>query len=147
MSQTNIVIAAAHAIRPHLKQLLKAEDAKVVAQQLDELLAQSEEENLVDNSILNLLGDYEATRNWIERFMNDKQAPSKDDDGSRGFYSPLAGNSQMPPGMEKYTCPDEKAGRVFSECHTCHYANGWARQSDESIPFCPAFDQPLKLRK
>ena len=146
MSQTDIV-KAAHAICPQLNQLLEAEDAKVVEQQLNQLLTQSETGDAVDNPILNLLGDYEATGKWIEHFLNNKRPPSDNDQGSRGLYSSLAGDSQMPPTMEIYTCPDERAGRVFSKCNACHYVNGWARQSDETIPFCPEFNQLLKLRK
>jgi len=143
MSQTDIVTAA-YAIRPQLKKLLGA-DAEVVEQQLDKLLTQSKKGELVDNSIRDLLGDYEATGNWIEDFL--KQPPSDDDDGRRGLYSSLAGDPQTPPRIEIYTCPDERAGRSFSKCNTCHYTNGWARQSDEIIPFCPEFNEPLKLRK
>jgi len=143
MSQTDIVTAA-YAIRPQLKKLLGA-DAEVVEQQLDELLSQSKKGELVDKSILNLLGDYEATGKWIDDLL--KPPPSDDDEGSRGLYSSIPGVSQTTPRMEIYTCPDERAGRVFSECNACKYAKGWARRSDEMIPFCPEFNQPLKLRK
>jgi hypothetical protein len=144
MSQTDIV-AAAYAIRPQLKNLLGA-DAEVVAQQLDKLLTQSEKGEFVDSLINNLLGNYEATGNWIDDFL--KPPPSDDDDGRRGLYSSLGGDPQTSPWIGIYTCPDEKAGRVFSEqCNVCKYAKGWARRSNEIIPFCPEFNQPLKLRK
>jgi len=124
MSQTDIVTAA-YAIRPQLKKLLGA-DAEVVEQQLDELLIQSKKGEPVDNLIRNLLGDYETTGKWIEDFL--KQPPSDDDDGRRGLYSSLAGDPQTSPRMEIYTCPDERAGRVFSKCNACRYTKGWARQ-------------------
>jgi hypothetical protein len=135
------IVEAATAIRPELKTLLGA-DAETVEQQLDEFLQSGEN---VDNQILNLLGDYEATGNWINNFLQ-KKNPPQDDEGSRGFYSSLAGGSSTPITTKKYTCPDEKAGRVFSKCNACDYANGWSRQSNaDSIPYCPEFSKPLKL--
>ena len=143
MSKTDDILKAAHAIRPQLKELLGA-DAETVEPQLEKLLTQSGTE--VDTQILNLLGDYEATSEWIDNFLeNKKRLSTQEDEGDRGF-SPLPGTLSNPPSIARYTCPDEKAGRTFSTCNTCDYfEKGWARQSSETIPLCPKFGKHLKL--
>ena len=143
MSKTNDILEAAHAIRPQLQELLGA-DAETVEPQLEKLLTQSGSD--VDTQILDLLGDYQATSEWIHNFLdNKKRLPVQADEGDRGF-SPLPGTFSTSPCIARYTCPDDKAGRTFSTCNTCDYSEtGWARQSNETIPLCPEFGKPLKL--
>ena len=144
MSKTDDILEAAYAIRPQLKELLGA-DAETVESQLEKLLTQSGSD--VNTKILDLLGDYEATSDWIHNFLDHKKRLStQDDEGDRGAYTSLPGTLSVSPSIARYTCPDEKAGRTFSICNTCDYSEkGWARQSSETIPLCPEFGKPLKL--
>lgn len=80
------VLEAARVIRPYLPNLLEAE-AETVERALAELLARAESGEAVDNQILELLAEYDATREWTRQFLNDKIPPPV-----MRSYDPLAGS-------------------------------------------------------
>lgn len=80
------VLEAARVIRPYLPNLLGAE-AETVDRALSELLARAESGEAVDNSILELLAERDATREWANQYLKDKMPPPV----MRSF-DPLAGS-------------------------------------------------------
>ncbi|XZF60814.1 MAG: hypothetical protein ACSI46_17155 [Gloeotrichia echinulata DVL01] len=75
MSEPADILEAARSIRPYLSELLPAAEAEVIDQQLADLLAQANTTQRIDNLILELLAAQDVTREWIFRFLQDKQQP------------------------------------------------------------------------
>ena len=79
------ILEAIRVIRLYLPDLLGAE-ALTVDRALAELLARAESGEAVDNSILELLAQSDATREWTRQFLKDKFPPPV-----MRSYDPLAG--------------------------------------------------------
>lgn len=86
MYSSEDVLEAARVIRLYLPDLLGAE-AETVDRALAELLARAESGEVVDNQILELLADRDATREWTQQFLKDKVPPPV-----MRNYDPLAGS-------------------------------------------------------
>lgn len=80
------VLEAARIIRLYLPNLLGAE-AETVDRALAELLVRAESGEAVDNQILELLAESNATREWTRQFLIDKIPPPV-----MRSYDPLAGS-------------------------------------------------------
>lgn len=80
------VLEAARVIRLYLPDLLGAE-AETVDRTLAELLTKTESRETVDNQILELLAERDATRKWTQKFLKDKVPPPV-----MRSYDPLAGS-------------------------------------------------------
>ncbi len=94
MAARNRVLAGARTIRPRLAQLLGPK-AGEVDRQLGELIDQAAAGQSVDVSILELLAERPATRDWIAKYLaSDKR---------RGFTATpgLSGHVDA----DKYACP------------------------------------------
>lgn len=99
MFKTEDVLEAARTIRPFLSELL-GEDATRVDEELARLLESGQRGEKVDNFILNLLAQNDATREWMNKFLGLRQPQ----DTTRGFR-PVPGYLP-PPALEKYVCPE-----------------------------------------
>jgi hypothetical protein len=93
------ILEAARSIRPYLSELLPAAQAEVIDKQLANLLAQANTRQPIDNLILELLAAQDATREWLSRFLQDKQQPEH----LRSF-SPLPGQGSIV-NSAKFVCP------------------------------------------
>jgi len=128
MYETEDILQAARAIRPRLNNLLGTE-AETVAQQLDKLLAQADTGQVVGDNILELLSEYQATRQEMNARLSKEEFKN---------YSPLNGDSSKPVATSEYICPD-KAG-----CTCGKYPTGWDRHSiEDAIPNCPNLNKAL----
>ena len=65
------ILKGAKLIIPHLLSLL-GEDAEQLELELLALLARAEEGDAVDNQILELLAQHDATRDWMRQYLADK---------------------------------------------------------------------------
>jgi hypothetical protein len=74
MYSSEAILEAAHAIRPHLNELLDAELANEIDQKLADLLTQAENGQPVDNLILELLASQDSTREWLGLRLNQQQS-------------------------------------------------------------------------
>jgi len=87
----NKILSAATEIQSYLFDLLDKEQAEFVSQQLQTLLLKAKAGEDVDIDILDLLGDYPTTRQWIENKLHSMSLIE-----NRG-YSPVPGNHVPPP--------------------------------------------------
>lgn len=115
------ILEAARSIRPYLSELLQAAQAEVIDLQLADLLAQANTRQPIDNLILELLAAQDPTREWLSRFLQDKQQPEH-----LRTFSPLPG---QPPivNAAKFVCPQgdytwyrPRIGIEPPLCHTHH---------------------------
>ena len=83
------ILEAACVIRLYLPDLLGTE-AETVDQTLADLLAKASSGEGVDNQILELLAEHDATRKWTRQFLSDKVPPPV----TRSF-NPLAGSPSV----------------------------------------------------
>jgi hypothetical protein len=124
MYESTDILEAARSIRPYLSELLTAAQAEVIDQQLADLLAQANTRQPIDNLILELLAAPDATREWLSRFLQDKQQPEH----LRSF-SPLPGHGSIV-NAAKFVCPQGD------------YT--WYRpRVGIEPPFCPTHNLPL----
>ncbi|BAY10865.1 hypothetical protein [Calothrix sp. NIES-2098] len=93
------ILEAARSIRPYLGELLPAAQAEIIDQRLANLLAQANTRQPIDNLILELLAAQDTTREWLSRFLQDKQQPEH----MRSF-SPLPGQGSIV-NAAKFVCP------------------------------------------
>ena len=99
MYETADILDAACSIRPYLSELLTATQAEALDQQIADLLAQANTGQQVDNLILELLANQDATREWLSKFLQDKQQPEH-----LRSWSPLPGQRSMV-NAAKFVCP------------------------------------------
>jgi hypothetical protein len=83
------ILEAARVIQPYLPDLLGAE-AVTVDQALAALLAKAAAGEAVENPILELLAERDATREWAQQFLIDKMPPPV-----TRSYDPLAGSQSF----------------------------------------------------
>lgn len=130
MYSSEQILSAARTLRPRLDELLGT-DAETVISQLDKLLAQAEAGQEVDNDIMELLTEYEPTRNELKALLDGEPK------GERS-YTPLPGDLSKPVATSEYVCPNQGG------CTCGKYPKGWVRFSiDESIPICPEQNKSL----
>ena len=113
------VLEAARVIRPYLPNLLGAE-AETVERALAELLARAESGEAVDNQILELLAEYDATREW---------APPRGSTANlraSAYVSATSDSHVVDSGIVRST--GIPAGHVASACATDSSKPGAARQ-------------------
>lgn len=117
MYESNDILEAARTIRPFLSELVGIETAAAIDPQLADLLAQSSIEQSVDNRILELLAEQDATREWLADFLKHKQQPEQ-----LRTWSPLPGQGSIV-GAAKFVCPQGDytwyRSRVGVECPLC----------------------------
>ncbi|MDZ8259935.1 hypothetical protein [Nostoc sp. ChiQUE01b] len=124
MSEDSYILEAARSIRPYLSELLEDVKAKEIDQQIANLLAQASTGQSVDNLILELLSSQDATREWLSKFLQDKQQPEHE-----RTFSPLPGHTSIV-NAAKFVCPQ------------CDYI--WYRpRVGIEPPLCPKHNQPL----
>ena len=127
MFPTDKLLAAAREIRPDIPELLDALLAKKVDEQLESLLSKSASEQDVDKKILQLLSDYEATREWIRLYVEENYAADAILKEMRTYY-PLPGTVHSVE-SPRYLCP-------VASCH-----QRWYRiDREQAIPNCPIHD-------
>ncbi|OLP18517.1 hypothetical protein BST81_10590 [Leptolyngbya sp. 'hensonii'] len=97
---SNDILEAARTIRPLLSELIGDEAAGAIDPQLAGLLAQANTRQLVDNQILELLAEQDATREWVADFLQDQQQPAH-----LRTWNPLPGQ-RSPIGTAKFVCPE-----------------------------------------
>lgn len=115
------MLDAAHAIRPHLPDLV-GEDAEEVDDQLQRLLARSESGETVKIAILRVLSQRDATRQWANELL---KVPERD-----RSYEGMHGKVQMV-AVPKYVCPEGDGPP-------------WYRFSiGDQVPLCPSHRIPL----
>lgn len=100
------VLEGARVIRLYLPYLL-GEEAKTVDRTLAELLIRAKSGEAVDNQILELLADRDATREWTQQFLEDKVPPPV----MRG-YDPLAGSVSRID-ANTFVCPTASCNAVW----------------------------------
>jgi hypothetical protein len=122
------ILEGARAIRPRLKELLGAA-AEQVDDKLEKYLDLSRTGQRVENLIMELVAEDDATRQWMDDFLASKRPLET----SRS-YSELPGFPQSTPVMQRYACP------------SCDHT--WFRRSaGEEIPVCPSHRKQLALVK
>ncbi|MEK8020178.1 MAG: hypothetical protein VSS75_025175 [Candidatus Parabeggiatoa sp.] len=139
MYKTEDVLNAARAIRSHLPELLSHE-AQAVENELSTLLAQADAGEDVEIDIFDLLGGHEATRQWMEAALEDKQIYS-----GEKIYSPLptpdpqvVNSNKRVSKLTIHVCPNDGA------CDCGQYPEGWMPSMiGDCIPNCPTHHQPL----
>lgn len=118
------ILEAARSIRPFLSELLPEAEVKVIDQQLSDLLAQANTRQPINNLILEVLTTHDTTREWLSKFLEDKQQPEH----LRTVFS-LPGNPSMV-NADKFVCPQ---GDYI-----------WYRpRVGIEPPHCPTHKQPL----
>jgi hypothetical protein len=139
MYQTEDVLNAARAIRPHLTELLGTQ-AEEVEQQLRALLTQADAGEDVEIEIFDLLGEHEPTRKWMKDALEDKKIPS----GEKSYsliprLEPQVVNpNQRVSKLTIHVCPNE------SPCNCGKYPDGWMpSMKGDRIPKCPTHHKPL----
>jgi hypothetical protein len=125
MYNSEDVLEAARVIQPYLPDLLGAE-AATVDQALAALLAKAAAGEAVDNPILELLAERDATREWAQEFLIDKMPPPV-----TRSYDPLAG-SQSVINANTFVCEVPDCPRI------------WHRpKAGIAPPLCPEHKIPL----
>lgn len=89
MYNSEDVLEAARIIRLYIPDLLGTESA-TVDQALADLLTQAASCESIDNQILELLAERDATREWTRQFLSDKVPPP-----ITRSYDPLAGSTSV----------------------------------------------------
>lgn len=125
MYQPEAILKGARAIRPHLAELLGAE-AEGVDRALARLLAEAEEGRKVDSNILDLLARRDATRVWMEEFLEGAEGRTAAAPQRVRGYSPPPGRAD-PIAAQRYVCPNgdyewyrQRVGTPVPECPTHH---------------------------
>jgi hypothetical protein len=127
MYRSEEILEGARAIRPYLSALL-TEDVDKIDQTLADLLASAQSGQKVDNHIVKLLAEHEATQTWMREFLKEGRPPEV-----VKAYSPLPGFRPVEP--PKYICP-VKEDTV------------WYRLAlEEQVPICCTCGVPLVLAK
>lgn len=106
MYNSEDVLEAARVIQPYLPDLLGAE-AAIVDQALAALLAKAAAGEAVDNPILELLAERDATREWAQKFLIDKMPPPV-----MRTYDPLAGSPSVI-NANTFVCPAPGCPRIW----------------------------------
>jgi hypothetical protein len=122
------ILEGARAIRPHLKELL-GEEAGRIDDELGKYLDLARKGQRVENLIIEMLAEHDATRQWMDNFL----ASSRQPEASRS-YSNLPGFPQSAPVMQRYACSD--CGHIW-----------FRRSAGEEIPVCPIHHKQLVLVK
>jgi hypothetical protein len=91
MYNSKDVLEAARVIRLYLPDLVGAE-AEIVDRTLAKLLAKAESGEAIENQILALLAEHDATREWTQQFLIDKVPPPVMRSYHPVAYDPLAGS-------------------------------------------------------
>ena len=99
----NEILAVATEIQSHLVDLLDEKEANLVSQQLQSLLSKAQAGEEVDIDIRDLLGDYPATQEWMEKRLKENSSIKKDK-----HYSPLPGDPNPPPPVDNDDDPKPK---------------------------------------
>ena len=89
MYSSEDILEAARVIRLYLRDLLGSE-AESVEKTLANLLEESSSNEGIDNQILELLAENDATREWTREFLSDKIPPPV-----TRSYNPLAGSQSV----------------------------------------------------
>jgi hypothetical protein len=125
MYSRDAILEAASAIRPYLSTLLGA-DATTIDDQVASLIARGQSGEGIENLLLDLLVENDATRVWIEAFLRERRPP----DAYR-TYNPLLGKLSSV-NIPKYACP--------------YRDYIWFRRSVElPVPQCPTHGLTLTL--
>lgn len=103
------ILSAATEIQTHLSELLKKKQAQLVSQQLRSLLAKAKKGEEVDVDILDLLGDYPTTQQWMENRIKEISSQAELA-GKRDvrFFSLVPGNHTPPPPVDDKDDPKPK---------------------------------------
>ncbi len=118
MDRTEAVLEGARRIRHFLPQLLEAETATGMDQELARLLAQARQGEKVDNAILLVVARERSTRAWMQAFL-ELEDPAR---GLKGGEA-LPGHPS-PVNADRFVCPEDD------------YV--WCRHSvGEPVPLCP----------
>ncbi len=128
------ILAVTRDISSHLEELIGSE-AQVVEAKLAQLLEQAQ--NLTEQ-MRDLLQTYPKTRDFLQRHLDEKSAPTKKEAVSRGegFQETLGKRVQTPYGIKVYTCPVKG----------CDYR--WYQQRiGETPPLCYDHNIPLQEEK
>ncbi|MCU0571010.1 MAG: hypothetical protein MUF49_31140 [Oculatellaceae cyanobacterium Prado106] len=143
MYSTEAILEAVLLIRPRLTDLLEDETAQQINAQILQLLRQIQAEQPVENSLLELLAQYEPTRTEMRAILDrqnteDERSTSISGENTsildleltKGItYSSLPGQSSPQP-KPKFKCP------------TCDYT--WSRlKLGKPTPLCPQHRLPL----
>jgi len=121
------IINAALAIVPHLPELL-GEHAESVNTQLQVLLVKHQDGEQVESKIIELLGQHEAARAWMNKKLNVAEIATKGADTLS--FSELPGDRGHVKGAKYYRCPQ------------CDYR--WTRTvAWQTPPRCPDHDIDL----
>jgi len=123
MSAQRDVIQAAQAMRPYLPELLDASVVTAFAQRLEQLLAQSAQTQ-DDQAVRELLGQQEATREWLRLYLEERR-PAAEILKVLRTYHPLPGKSGAI-ASPRYRCPVASCNRVW-----------YRRQVEDAVPNCP----------
>jgi hypothetical protein len=119
------ILEAARVIQPYLPDLLGAE-AEAVDRALTTLLVKAAAGEAVENPILELLAERDATRQWAQQFLIDKTPPPV-----MRSYDPLAG-SQSVINANTFVCTVPACPRI------------WHRpKAGIAPPLCPEHKIPL----
>ena len=102
MHETEEILAATRAIRPHLKELVDAE-AEVVDEQLDKLLESAQE---IGVQIFDLLEKYPNAQAWMQQYLEPATSERKDV-YKVSYTEPLGKVIQLPRGTKVYRCPEK----------------------------------------
>jgi hypothetical protein len=116
------ILSAATEIQTHLFKLLDKKQAELVKQQLQTLLSKAKAGEEVNIDILDVLGEYEATQQWMDNKLKGTSAAM-----DKGF-SPLAGDHKPPPSLI-YQC---------AKAHTKRFPKVPA-----TAPICPECKLPM----
>ncbi len=94
MYEREDVLAAARALLPQLPSLL-GDDAEAVAQELERLLQLAEAGEEVENDILALFAQDEATREWARRFLEERRPQAREKGIDDESWPPEVGESTI----------------------------------------------------
>jgi hypothetical protein len=115
------ILEAVHSISPHLKDLLGEVEATSVDVDLQELLKRAEAGYQVDELILQVMRQHDATRIWFEEYLKKKY--------------PLAEGEQSEKSFEQITSKIAQQSPLY-RCPKC--SEEWHRRSvAQPIPKCP----------
>lgn len=122
MYSTDEVLAAARAIRPLLPSLVGPDN--VIGAALDRLLAAATTAPPDTDAIALLLARHEATRAWVNFFLNGDERPVV---GTVRGFAPLPGEMPVLVPARLYACPEPNCPTVWR-----------CRAAGQPIPRCPA---------
>lgn len=124
MSDDDVIIEAARAIRAYLPELVGTAEAETIDRQLVDLLARAQDDPACVERILELLGRRDATAEWTAVLLESGYPPDvRELVEQRERYAGLAGHGEPPPAPRRYACPEGDFVR-------------W-RRGAEPLPTCP----------